>query len=243
MRRAVQSKRVAIERRTSRPSDANGFASSSRWCWPRRRADGSGRFVNCGGRTSTTRCRRSRGVPTRTRWVSFGRLISRLLVAELRRFQSRLGRAGGWVFPAARLPDQPTDRWTLVKYLLQAERDAGLPKLIGGVWHPYRRKWAMERKHWPMRDVAAVGGWNVSGVFSTVMLRPIARPCGASSTSHTSCCRLICSRRSSRRGSRGHRRRTIAETMLTEGKQAATHSAALAVSQPRCGRCDARERN
>ena len=47
----------------------------------------------------------------------------------------------------------------MVKYLLQAERDAGLPKLVGGVWHPYRRKWAMERKHWPMRDVAAVGGW------------------------------------------------------------------------------------
>lgn len=23
----------------------------------------------------------------------------------------------------------------------------------------YRRKWAMERKHWPIRDVAAVGGW------------------------------------------------------------------------------------
>src|SRR5437868_5882028 len=47
----------------------------------------------------------------------------------------------------------------MVKCLRQAERDAGLPKLVGGVWHPYRRKWAMERKHWPMRDVAAVGGW------------------------------------------------------------------------------------
>jgi hypothetical protein len=47
----------------------------------------------------------------------------------------------------------------MVKCLLQAERDARLPKLVGGVWHPYRRKWAMERKHWPIRDVAAVGGW------------------------------------------------------------------------------------
>jgi hypothetical protein len=51
------------------------------------------------------------------------------------------------------------DRWLLVKRLRIAERDAGLPKLVGGVWHPYRRKWAMERKHWPIRDVAAVGGW------------------------------------------------------------------------------------
>ncbi len=85
--------------------------------------------------------------------------LSASLIAELRRFQARLSGVGGWVFPAARFPDQPIDRWLIVKYLLQAERDAGLPKLVGGVWHPYRRKWAMERKHWPMRDVAAVGGW------------------------------------------------------------------------------------
>jgi len=81
------------------------------------------------------------------------------LVADLRRFQTRLRAVGGWVFPGERLPDQPMDRWLLVKWLLVAERDAKLPKLIGGVWHPYRRKWAMERKHWPIRDVAAVGGW------------------------------------------------------------------------------------
>ena len=81
------------------------------------------------------------------------------LVTELRRFQARLGAVGGWMFPAPRFPDQPIDRWAMVKCLLQAERDAGLPKLVGGVWHPYRRKWAMERKHWPVRDVAAVGGW------------------------------------------------------------------------------------
>jgi hypothetical protein len=51
------------------------------------------------------------------------------LVTELRRFQARLGGVGGWVFPAARFPDQPTDRWTMVKYVLQAERDAGCRSL------------------------------------------------------------------------------------------------------------------
>jgi integrase len=81
------------------------------------------------------------------------------LVAELRHFLARLRGVGGWVFPAARLPDQTMDRWVMVRWLLEAERDAKLPKLVGGVWHPYRRKWAMERKHWPIRDVAAVGGW------------------------------------------------------------------------------------
>jgi len=81
------------------------------------------------------------------------------LVVELRRFQARLCGVGGWVFPSMKFPDKPMDRWWIVRWLLEAERDAGLPKLVGGVWHPYRRKWAMERKHWPIHDVAAVGGW------------------------------------------------------------------------------------
>ncbi len=43
---------------------------------------------------------------------------------------------------------------------LQAEfKRAGLPKLDGGVCHPYRRKWATERKDRSIKDVAAAGGW------------------------------------------------------------------------------------
>ena len=34
-----------------------------------------------------------------------------------------------------------------------------LPKLDGSLWHAYRRKWASERKHLPLNDVAAAGGW------------------------------------------------------------------------------------
>ncbi len=29
----------------------------------------------------------------------------------------------------------------------------------GGLWHPWRRKWAAERKDMPLKDVAAAGGW------------------------------------------------------------------------------------
>lgn len=35
----------------------------------------------------------------------------------------------------------------------------GLPKLKQGAWYPYRRRWASERKHLPIKDVAATGGW------------------------------------------------------------------------------------
>jgi hypothetical protein len=51
------------------------------------------------------------------------------------------------------------DRHLLSKWLCRAEKAAGLSKLEGGRWHPYRRKWATERKHHSVRDVAAVGGW------------------------------------------------------------------------------------
>ena len=83
--------------------------------------------------------------------------LSPPLVGELRQFQARLAGIGDWVFPSTRFPNQPMDRWAMVKWLLVTEGDA--PKLRGGVWHPYRRRWAMERKHWPIGDVAAVGGW------------------------------------------------------------------------------------
>ncbi|MBI3983217.1 MAG: hypothetical protein HY337_09905 [Gemmatimonadetes bacterium] len=54
---------------------------------------------------------------------------------------------------------EPMDRHLFDKWLVAAERHAGLPKLKGGLWHPYRRKWATERKHLPLKDVAAAGGW------------------------------------------------------------------------------------
>lgn len=47
----------------------------------------------------------------------------------------------------------------LKHWLRIAEKSAGLPKLNGGLWHAYRRKWATERKHLPIVDVAAAGGW------------------------------------------------------------------------------------
>ncbi|MDQ3516538.1 MAG: hypothetical protein M3403_07185 [Gemmatimonadota bacterium] len=53
----------------------------------------------------------------------------------------------------------PRRREVVQKALAQAERHAGLAKLDGSLWHAYRRKWASERKHLPLVDVAAAGGW------------------------------------------------------------------------------------
>ncbi len=43
---------------------------------------------------------------------------------------------------------------------LSAEAHAKLQKLDGSLWHAYRRKWATERKHLPLKDVADAGGWS-----------------------------------------------------------------------------------
>lgn len=81
------------------------------------------------------------------------------LLEELKQFRRKLGAVGGWLFAAEQNPDQPMDRHLFDKWLTVAEGTAKLPKLEGGLWHPYRRKWATERKGHSLKDVAAAGGW------------------------------------------------------------------------------------
>ena len=61
--------------------------------------------------------------------------------------------------PAHRDPAKPSRRETAAKWLLRAERLAGQPKVKGGVFHPYRRLFASERRGLPDVDVAAAAGW------------------------------------------------------------------------------------
>lgn len=94
------------------------------------------------------------------------------LLGELREFRSLLGAIGGLMFGGARKPDQAMDRHLFDKWLVEAEGEANLLKLTGGLWHPYRRKWAMERKHLPLTDVAAVGGWKDVGTLLSCYSQP-----------------------------------------------------------------------
>ncbi len=67
--------------------------------------------------------------------------------------------AGAWLFPSPRDTTQPLDRYVLNRWLRKAEKLAALPHLKGGSWHPFRRGWATQRKHFPLADVAKLGGW------------------------------------------------------------------------------------
>src|SRR6266850_3193361 len=63
------------------------------------------------------------------------------------------------VFPAPKNPTVACDRH-LLDSLLRRAATLGKVKLEkGGLWHSLRRKWATERKGYPVKDVAAAGGW------------------------------------------------------------------------------------
>ncbi len=85
--------------------------------------------------------------------------ISAALQGELGAFRRELGLVAGLLFPGERTGDRPSDRHWFDKWLRVAEAEAALTPLEGSLWHAYRRKWASERKHHPIADVAAAGGW------------------------------------------------------------------------------------
>lgn len=64
-----------------------------------------------------------------------------------------------WVFPANEDPSQALDKQMALYYLRRAEKLAKLPTQKQGAWHPFRRAWATRRKHLPVQDVMAAGGW------------------------------------------------------------------------------------
>jgi integrase len=64
-----------------------------------------------------------------------------------------------WVLASPANPSTPCSRHLLDDWLRKAYSRAGIVPQVGGLWHPFRRKWASERKDYPVVDVAAAGGW------------------------------------------------------------------------------------
>lgn len=69
------------------------------------------------------------------------------------------------VFPSPRDPSTPCSRHLLDRWLRRAYALAERTPDPGGLWHPLRRKWATERKGYPVKDVAAAGGWRDAGTM------------------------------------------------------------------------------
>lgn len=94
------------------------------------------------------------------------------LVEEIRQFRRRLGALSGWVFARESDGAEPMDRHLFDKWLTVAEQHAGLEKLKGGLWHPYRRMWATARSHLPLKQVAVAGGWKDTETLLTCYQHP-----------------------------------------------------------------------
>ena len=80
---------------------------------------------------------------------------------ELLRFRARCPAIGSVLaFPSPRDADKPVSIYLARSWLERAYAGAGITREKNGLWHPFRRKWATERKLYPLSDVAAAGGWS-----------------------------------------------------------------------------------
>ena len=64
------------------------------------------------------------------------------------------------VFPMKRNPTKAVTRHLAAEWLKRAYELTGIERPRGGLWHPFRRAWATARKGYPVKDVAAAGGWD-----------------------------------------------------------------------------------
>jgi integrase len=88
---------------------------------------------------------------------------------EARRQQKAIGTR--WVFPSDQDPKLPTKRELFGQRLRRAYKLAEAMKEPGSLWHALRRKWATERKGYPINDLAAAGGWRDTPTLLASYLR------------------------------------------------------------------------
>lgn len=78
-------------------------------------------------------------------------------LAVARKAQGAIGNTP--VFPAPKDSSKPCSRHLFDSWLRKAFEFEGITPEPHGMWHPLRRKWATERKGYPVKDVAFAGGW------------------------------------------------------------------------------------
>lgn len=107
-----------------------------------------------------------RRVVTKVRWRPFKQeeeltiVVTDQVARALERVvRERPGFGDTPLFPSMRKSTIPITRTVATEWLRKAEQLAGLERLPRGAFHPFRRKWATERKHHPVADVMKAGSW------------------------------------------------------------------------------------
>src|SRR2546425_8701568 len=99
--------------------------------------------------------------------------VSREVRAAINPHLAERGITPGFVFPANfNDPFAPVSRYAADRWLVAAEKLAKVAKQKGGLWHPYRRRWATVRKHLPIQDVMKAGGWSEPTTLQGVYQQP-----------------------------------------------------------------------
>ena len=90
----------------------------------------------------------------------------------LRRARAAIGASLVFPHPKRSRAGQPVTRHLASYWLTRAFELAGVPKPDGSLWHAFRRRWATTRKHLPLKDVAAAGGWHDLTTLLTCYQQP-----------------------------------------------------------------------
>jgi integrase len=94
----------------------------------------------------------------RKTWVTpMPRVAAEALLAER---QKNAGIGAGLIFPSRKCASRPITSHLASYWLRRAFEIAKIQKPAGTLWHGFRRKWATDRRHFPLKDVATAGGWS-----------------------------------------------------------------------------------
>ena len=86
--------------------------------------------------------------------------LSEAATEALERYLRRNPKVGdAWLFPATEDDGKALSKLMAGYYLKRAEQLAGVGHQRRGGWHAFRRAWASHRRHLPVKDVMAAGGW------------------------------------------------------------------------------------
>jgi integrase len=88
--------------------------------------------------------------------------------------KQRPGIGSGYLFPRPADRSRPVSKELAYAWLVRAEELAQVEHLIAGGWHMFRRSWVTSRKHLPVKDVAAAGGWKDERTMLESYMQPDA---------------------------------------------------------------------
>lgn len=109
---------------------------------------------------------------TRREWVTPIPKAAMPRLRASRRRRPAIGSALLFPHPKRSKSGLPVTRHLASYWLKQAYELAGVAKPEGSLWHAFRRRWATLRKHLPLRDVAAAGGWRDLTTLLTCYQQP-----------------------------------------------------------------------